>query len=262
MTLIHAVLNVLSAVVPTAFLLSVALAASAPAQTFTGTVTDATSGAPLADVTITLVDHVSGGEVGRVLADSQGVFSVAAQAPGVFRVRAERLGFHAAASPVVRLGAGGSFPVELRMHSRSVRLEEVVVTGRATPAFRNRVGRAFFDRMERRDGHFFTPEMLAAREPVLMSTLLQGLPGMRSTHGGQYVRMRRSVGSDGPRVCVPTVYVNGDMAPLIRPLDDMVDRDRLWGIEVYTSYLDAPAGLPPHPRRRDCGVIAIWTIDG
>jgi hypothetical protein len=251
--------RILPAVVLLAALLA---AAAAPAQTVAGSVADAASGAPVAGATVTLLDHASGRVMGRVQADSQGVFSVTARAPGVFRVQAERVGFHAVAGPAVRLGAGDRFPVELRMHSRSVRLEEVVVTGRATPDLRSPVGRAFYERMERRDGHFFTPEMLAARQPVMLTSLLQALPGMRPVNGGLHLLMRSTAGLYGPRVCNPTVYVNGRQAGGGRRLDDLVDRDRLWGIEVYTNYMDAPPGLPPRPERRDCGVIAIWTIDG
>lgn len=245
-----------------AALLALLFAGAASAQsTVSGRVVDRNTGEPVPTAVVRAV-NAAGQDAAAGQSDATGRFSLRVPAGGTYVMMAERIGYNEFVSRAVEVAAGANVEVEVRMVPATLLLDSVGVAVRLTPPFRSAVGRRFFERMERRDGHFFTPEMLAERQPVLLSTLLAPLPGLRPAPGGTHVVMRRAAGLWGPRVCTPTVYVNGEPAPWIRRLDDMVDRDRLWGIEVYTNYLDAPPGLAPRPGLRECGVIAIWTIDG
>lgn len=83
------------------------------AQTFQGRVVEAGTDAPVVTALVSLIDS-EGDQVGVSIADSAGFYRVSAGEPGVYRLRAERIGYLAFETP--RLEAGvedGTYPVDL-----------------------------------------------------------------------------------------------------------------------------------------------------
>jgi len=246
------------------WILCLGLGAATPltAQTFTGRVLDAATGQPVPAATVSAGPDRSGRPAARTETDASGRFILTLRSPGQYRLRAGRLGYGEASSPPIQLAAGEVFEFDLGLRPASVQLDSIQVATRATPPLRDRRARDFYRRAERGNGHYVTPEMVQQRRPATAMTLLRTMPGIL-VHGVQQHglpvmpgRMRKK----GPTICVPTLYVNGFRTSLRgRRLDDIVDPDRLWAIEIYNWPEYAPSELPPIDP--NCGVIAIWTLD-
>lgn len=76
----------------------------AVAQTFQGRVLEDGSEAPVATALVTLFD-ADGGQVAVSIADEAGLYTVRAPEPGIYRLRAERIGFATFESPLLEAGA-------------------------------------------------------------------------------------------------------------------------------------------------------------
>ncbi|HLB36408.1 MAG TPA: carboxypeptidase regulatory-like domain-containing protein [Gemmatimonadales bacterium] len=103
---------------------------SLQAQTVHGQVAERTSGLPVAQGFVVLLD-TAGVEVARVLTDGQGRFSLKAPEPGGYRIQSKRIGFRAAVSPVLTLGSGEIREHRFEIEAVPVALPGLVVTGRA-----------------------------------------------------------------------------------------------------------------------------------
>lgn len=110
--------------------LAVAPAAPAAAQQVSGRVVDRDSGDPVATATVTMLDTTDTA-VATTETAADGSFTVAAPAAGRYRFRVERLGYatQTMAAPV-RLEAGESATVTLRVSAEALPLNAVVVRGR------------------------------------------------------------------------------------------------------------------------------------
>ena len=86
---------------------------SLEAQTFQGRVLEDAGEAPVATALVSLLDE-EGDQVGVSIADSTGAYRVEAPAPGVYRLRAERIGYAPFETPLLEAGrADGTYPVDL-----------------------------------------------------------------------------------------------------------------------------------------------------
>jgi hypothetical protein len=108
---------------------SLLLAQPLAAQAVSGRVTDAAGGAPAAGVLVVLLDAAGVQKAGGYT-DAQGRFSVAAPAPGRWRVRAERVGRATAFAGPFDLAAGETKEVTLQLQRMAVALDAIVVEGR------------------------------------------------------------------------------------------------------------------------------------
>lgn len=108
--------------------LAALLAAPAASQSLHGRVTDATTGAPLAGVRLTLLG-AGGDAAAHVVSAPNGRFRLAAPGPGAYRVSAERLGYRATLTREVELSEGASVEAEVRMAPVPLTLETVTARG-------------------------------------------------------------------------------------------------------------------------------------
>jgi hypothetical protein len=112
-------------------LLALALAgapASSAAQTVAGTVVDRWTSAAIPGAVVVLLDTL-GGRHDATISDAQGRYTVRASSPGAFRVRAERVGYSTASSPVLALAAGEQATHSLSIVPSVVTLDAVVARG-------------------------------------------------------------------------------------------------------------------------------------
>ncbi len=120
-----------SAVATLLVALTAVAAAPALAQTVRGTVLDTLSGAPVGRGFVVLFDS-TGREVARTLSRSDGRFAIGAPAPGVYRLRSERIGYRIWESGPFTLAAQAAMSVVLQITSLPVRLDAIEVRGTTT----------------------------------------------------------------------------------------------------------------------------------
>lgn len=102
-------------------------AGSASAQSVRGRVVEPGTGQPVSGAVVMLLD-AQGARVTATLTDAQGGFAVHAGVPGTYSLRAERVGYAAAASPALSLAADQTAEQLLVMEPRQVTLEPLLVT--------------------------------------------------------------------------------------------------------------------------------------
>ena len=101
----------------------------AHAQVVRGLVVDSATGRPLPGVVVVLIDG-AGKRVAAVIAGDDGRYAVRTTSPGQYGLRAERIGFRAAAPKPVSLGAGETVEVRLVASPLPATLGSVRVAGR------------------------------------------------------------------------------------------------------------------------------------
>jgi outer membrane receptor protein involved in Fe transport len=164
----------------------------------TGTITDATSSAPLSEVQVYLV----GLQLGS-LSRADGRFLILNVPAGTYSLRAERIGLGAVEQEVT-VTSGGTAVVDIALESQALGLDEIVVTGAAGSARRREIGNSI------------TAINVAdiQDKPVTTSAMLQGAgPGIEITGGdgqaGQGKQIRLRGNSSVAMSNQPIIYVDG-----------------------------------------------------
>ena len=218
-------------------------------------------GRPLTGVSIALIG------AGQVEADSLGVFRFINVPPGVYFLKATRLGLQ----PVMKnldLADGEHLRVDISMDRRAQVLSAVVVTadsahsGRGDPT-------GFTRRMETGQGTYITGDEITRKGYSRTEYVFHGLPDVRVDTGGIILIARgvisfkdmlggaRSSSSAQMQDCVGVqVFVDGALMPQPFNVND-VQAQSIKGIELYRG----PATTPPELRspKSVCGTVAIWT---
>src|SRR5688572_12904921 len=114
---------------PLALLAVVAATIPLRGQVVRGTITERTSGAPLAGVVVDLVrgDSASASSVASVLTDVSGAYALRAPGAGRYLVSAKRVGVRRFLSPALTLGVGETRTLPIVLDALLYRLPEVVV---------------------------------------------------------------------------------------------------------------------------------------
>jgi protocatechuate 3,4-dioxygenase beta subunit len=246
-----------------------------------GSVSDATNGAPVASATVEVVDP-AGRVLEATLTDVEGSFAVsvdpdAAETGGV-RVRVASLGFGTAVSEPISLSRSG-YRLEVELSPEALEVEGVVVTVEARSAVLDQAG--FYQRRERISGRFLEREELSLDDYSRMSDALLRLPQMQqvdmaSSTGSttrRYLQFRGARASGGRNACIPAVYVDGAIVRYpqllgggalaqmsggdVRTLDEIISAFDVEAIELYDGPSSGPAqfvqATPP------CGSVVVWT---
>jgi hypothetical protein len=118
-----------SSAIVAAVALWVAVSASPlSSQIVTGQVVDSISGTPVGIGFVVLLDNQDR-EVARTLSESDGLFRLAAQDPGLYRLRSERIGYAATTSSPFLLEEGQISEHTLRVRAQAIVLATVEVQG-------------------------------------------------------------------------------------------------------------------------------------
>ena len=118
--------HVVAALVAGSLLWSVPLGAQDSTGAVTGQVVDGTTQQPLANVEVAIA-----GTPHRMLSRNDGSFLISGLAPGIYRVRATRIGYGSQVQSVT-VTAGGTVTLQLSLLPAAAILEPVVVTGYGT----------------------------------------------------------------------------------------------------------------------------------
>jgi hypothetical protein len=220
----------------------------------------------------------------RLLADDSGRFVLRARRAENVLLNVRRIGYRPGS---VTVGAGGDTTVAVALIPTAQVLAAAEV--RVTPVSRKLELNGYYRRLQDREkginaGHFITEEEIEQRNPMRITQMLDGLPGvrvMRINTGSDQTLMRKAGGAttcmshSDPRCWVPVgasgcpmmVYIDGRRVNDISTLsnrnnyavgtDESAPPSHVAGIEVYSS-----AGrVPPEYQSLGgtCGAVLIWT---
>lgn len=232
-------------------------------QMIRGRILDADVARPVSMAEVVLSDQ-DGARVASALSGDDGTFRLPVPAAGWYTLRAEALGYEVSAAGSVEVGEGQVVDVEVRLETRALALDSLVVTVERRSLALDR--RGFYDRMKVEPGTFFTPERLERRAAERTSQLFQTIPGAVTVEiglgrMGVYFRGTERPSGGGFTVCWPRVIVDG--LPVSQggseqaDLDHLVDPWQIEGMEVYRRPSQVPAEYGG--AQSGCGVIVIWT---
>lgn len=234
-----------------------------------------------------------GGEtqtVEEVFSDNQGRFLAVRLSPGVFRVRADRLGYQTTESDL-SVQNGDSIEIEISMAVEAIPLRPIVVTASSRPIWEHTEPPGLWDFWERKTiherlgiGDFLTEEELkplggmnAAQAIADLSLSLQAL--QHSENPGE-ILLRGRLG------CQPLIWVDGRIvsprmprssdpggggygtSQLIRnlplgrgedPISHYIHLSEIAAVEVYRGASDTPGEFRSGIYGSDCGAVVIWS---
>lgn len=224
-------------------LFTLLLAAPVASQIVIGRAINDSSDAPIAGVTIALLDGLER----ETVSNAAGEFAIAIGAPGSYSLRASRIGYDTALTRSFEISPGEVVELELRLATKAVELEALTVVARRRETQREHDLRELYERAaqygESRLGstQIYTRVGLAGWDPFSLSDLFEIQLQWRPAGSG----------------CNPRVFVDGRR--LYGPfLQDIGSRSvaSLEGIELYAG------GGPSQSRFWDpqgCGVVLVWT---
>lgn len=214
-----------------------------------GTIRDARTGEPIASMEV-VVRTTDGSRVYRTMANEDGRFRVTVDGAGRYVLATTRLGYSGVGTTEVEVSPGEDLYVDLEVEPEALGVEpiRVTVTGRSPYL----VAEGFYERMERGWGDYIERDQIERAPTFRTSHVLRGTPRVRIGDGRAWVRR---CGLSGTRLLVDGMEIDTEAVAL----DDIIAKDQIAGIEVYTS----PETVPVELRRHlTCGVIAIWTTWG
>ncbi len=220
-----------------------------------GQVTDAATGAPLANVDVVLLAP----NPVRTITNGQGRFGFGGVTPGAAEVRLSLIGYDERRREL-DIQAGRTVEVYATLSARAIELEPIVVT--VGSSYLQRSG--FFRRARAGAGYVLTRADVTAGDPILLSEMFRRVPGVyvEQTRQGARVVSNREVARDRPGACQLRSYLDG--VPVIDFDVDGVRPEDVDGLEIYQG-LAAPIeyrNLVNPDGTRPCGVVLIWTTRG
>ena len=195
--------------------------------------------------------------------DSSGFVSIEGLLPGSIEIRVRRIGFKQA-QLLARI-AGGDNQFTIDIAGTSVTLADIRVVGNRRVAGRLE---DFEMRLKRGDASAVVTEaQLEKRNPVKLSTMLRGMPGLRLADSlGNIVAIStrgKKLGGGGKGLvdCVFRMSLDGIVLPPLSNIDQIVPRD-VYGVEVFKGPSRIPVNMGGMRQDSWCGLIAIWTKSG
>ncbi|HEX6939451.1 MAG TPA: carboxypeptidase-like regulatory domain-containing protein [Longimicrobiales bacterium] len=210
-------------------------AAPAAAQVVRGTVVEATTGTPIGQAEVVLVDD-GGKERRRVITDTHGLFLLEAPEAGRYTLAVRRIGFVAVQTPVVDVSESEAVAVEIRMSAEAIPLEPLVVVQRRW------YGIARLDEFYRRADW----NSKLGRGRIYYRDDIEHYASLR--HLFAMVPQGRS--------CPMQILVDGLPISEMEELDAFAHPDDVEGVEIYRG----PAQVPPeYAHLATCGIALVWT---
>jgi hypothetical protein len=220
-----------------------------------GQVTDATTGAPLANVEVTLLAP----NPLVTISNQDGRFAFGGVAPGRAEVRLSHIGY-AERRQELSVQAGRTVEVYASLAARPIELEPIEVT--IGSGYLERSG--FYRRARAGAGYVLTRRDFDDMNLIELSEVFLRVPGVfaERTRFGTHVSTRREMGRDRAGACRLRPYLDG--TPMMDWDIDTVHPEDLEGLEVHQG-LAAPIeyrNLTDPDGTNPCGVVLIWTTRG
>ncbi|HEX4932713.1 MAG TPA: TonB family protein, partial [Gemmatimonadaceae bacterium] len=192
------------------------------------------------------------GSGARAVSGEDGLYVLRAVSPGNVRLRVRRLGFRPAVMDL-EVPSGGIADVEIQLVALVTLLSPVTVLARPD-AFESRLA-GFYERRDRKIGHFISRERIERTHSFSFTDLLREIPGVKIRPIGSIQKAVRIRGAS----CPPLVFLDGMPATAAEFDLESIDPGMVEGVEVYSGSATVPAEFAG-PRNLDrCGVVAIWS---
>ena len=213
-----------------------------------GEVVDYETGDPVWSAAVSLAPGPSGmrGRGTRITSE-EGGFLFRDVPPGSYRLYVTAPGYQRM-TDTLQVEGEENLELLLRLSVDPIRLEPIVVSAKRDAPFR----RGFENRRRNRTGFLVTREEIEARNPRLLTELLNRVPGgiVLSTPPFGYTLFLRGQ-------CRPGIWVDGLKVPFVESIDQIVSPQHVEAVEVYHGYeLPVEFGVDP------CGGVLIWTRMG
>ena len=228
---------------------------TASAQILRGHLLDGRSGRPISAGALLLLD-TAGAAVAQVIAGDSGRFVIQHKA-GLYRLRAEALGYQTALSDTVTLEPRRVRYIEFRLRADVVELAPLTIVSAPRVRWLDQAG--FYTRRQAGIGSFFTRDDFDLHRPRYASEILRLAAGvrLRPIATGNAIIFTRS---EATRLvgggCRPVVWVDGARSSSTGTID-FVHPDDVEAIEVYRGPSQVPAQYSG--AESACGVILVWT---
>ena len=220
-----------------------------------GQVTDAATGAPLANVEVALLAP----NPVLTISNENGRFAFGGIPPGRAEVRLSLIGYEERRQEV-SIEAGRTVEVYASLATEPIRLEPIEVT--VGSGYLERSG--FYRRARSGAGYVLTRRDFDRMDLIELAEVFARVPGVvvEQTRQGARLVTRREVGRQGSGPCHLRAYLDG--VPALDFDLNQVDPDAVEGLEVhqglaapieYRNLTDPDGGNP-------CGVVLIWTTRG
>ena len=231
-------------------------------------------GRPLAAAEIIVdADH-------RAISNARGEFTIQNLPAGIVEFTARRIGYQPTTT-AIDIDPGVTVHVAVKLVPVAVEIGTMVIEGKQLDRALWNTG--FYQRRDGGRGHYFDSEFFR-RSNVSIGGLLEGVAGVRVNRG--------SSGRGGPvpmgrlpngGLCNLDVYVDGNYIPWASQtgIDDVINRDDVLAVEVYSSAMDKPpvivgkggaggvgsigtvqlngARLEIGSAFAECGALLVWT---
>ncbi|HET9984559.1 MAG TPA: carboxypeptidase regulatory-like domain-containing protein [Longimicrobiales bacterium] len=252
-------------IVSAPFAMLLALTQPLAGQAIRGVLLEESSGRPIVAANISLLLR-NGKADFHVSTDTAGAFLIETDAPGIYRLKADRLGYSAATTDTFHLHSGELVQVTLRLAPDAIALTPLTVTARSYPPSAYLTNAGFYDRKRLGIGTFMTRTEIARRNTHRFSDVLRSVAGMRidpaDAGGRSRSRVARSIGRCQPLLVLDGVVTTiGGGRSMFRsadiPLDDVLDATDIEGLEIYRGSSELP--MQYNVGTADCGAILVWT---
>jgi len=188
----------------------------------------------------------------RALSEENGGYHLRGVEVGNHRLRIRRLGFRPTVMDL-EVPSGGLADVEIQLVQLVQQLTPVSVLARRD-AFEYRL-EGFYERRDRKVGHFVSRERIERTHSFSFTDLLREIPGVKIRPIGSITKAVRLRGAS----CPPLVFLDGTPATAAEFDLESIDPGMVEGVEVYSGSATVPAEFAG-PRNLDrCGVVAIWS---
>lgn len=198
---------------------------------------------------------VLNGDIGT-FADDDGHFRLEGLDASKMRIGVRRVGFR----PVyfdLDLPVAATVDVRVRMFQIVRILNTIEVTEDIRAPLRKE---GFYDRLAAGNGHFVTPEMIAAIRPVRASDAFTMIPNVVVQRRGSQTRLVGASQRCEYALIVDKIRVGmpGSRVRTTSP-DDAVSGSDIYAIEVYPRNRGLPAHFLGLSEEDACGTIVVWT---
>lgn len=241
------------------------------AQTVAGRLLDADSGQPI-DLGVLVLLTEEGDTAGLTASTADGRFSIAADQPGSFTLRASAWGYAEREEGVFELGEDSRIDIEFRIPPRPMDLEGILVPIDGPVSNHPLIRNGFVRRYQQGRGHFITPPDM--RRTVYRDTesLFYFIPGVRVAPSMRYGTGGRAMLGPStepvlmrnpfePGWCVPKVFIDG-IRTQYEPgtgatLSQLAPVGWIDAVEIYSRLSEVPPEYVVNDRQ-PCGTIVFW----
>lgn len=250
-------------------LVMIGLPSSMEAQAVHGRVLDAESGEAVSTVRVSLLNE-DDERVATALTGADGAFALFAEAPGLHRLEADRLGYGQQRNELFEVPAEGLVERDFPLAVRAVEVEGIVVEGHPGAFLHQDNLAGVYARRARSPSVGGNRVLVKGDRQIEWSltvrdVLPHGFPGIRCPDDYPIIfRDARRVYPDARRMYIDESRGHRESDPFLEEVLNL-PVSYLEAVEYYKDVNAIPLSLRPTKRRegsgyvRHCGVVLVWT---